>query len=107
GTRRAGAAGEAEPVHLADHGIAGDAAQGAGDLAGRQALGPEILELFDAVVGPVQQLGHETGSLMASATRYRTPRITTYKACGRAATPCPQQAAQGNQWVCASIQADR
>ena len=50
---RAGAAGQAQAVDLADHGIAGDPAKGARDLAGGKPLGPERLELLDAVVGPV------------------------------------------------------
>jgi hypothetical protein len=38
----------------------GLARQGAGDLAGRQPFGPEILELLDSIVCPIQQLGHKT-----------------------------------------------
>ena len=55
----AGPSGQAQTVHLADHGIAGDPAQSAGDLAGRKPLGPEIFQLFDAVVGPVYELVHK------------------------------------------------
>ena len=44
---------QAEPVDLADHGIAGHAlADPGGDLAGGQALGPHPLQLLDAIVGP-------------------------------------------------------
>ena len=42
--RRLGAAGQPEPVHLADHGVAGDAAELCGDLTRRQAVGPQLLQ---------------------------------------------------------------
>ena len=49
------AAGKAEPVHLADHRVAGDAmAKPAGDLAGAQPFRPELLEKLHAFVGPGQ-----------------------------------------------------
>jgi hypothetical protein len=41
-------------MHFADDGIAGYPAQNAGDLARREPFGPEILELFDAVIGPIR-----------------------------------------------------
>ena len=42
--RRLGAAGEAEPMHLADHRVARDAAELGSDLAGREAIGPQFLQ---------------------------------------------------------------
>ena len=50
--RRAGPAGQAQTVHLPDHGVAGHPAQNPGDLAGRQALGPERLQLVNAFLRP-------------------------------------------------------
>src|SRR5580704_14995241 len=52
GRRRLGAAGQAETMHLADHGVARDAAELGGDLARRQAVGPEFFEQFDPLVSP-------------------------------------------------------
>ena len=49
-----GAAGQAEPVHFADHGIARHISEFRGDLAGRKAAFPEFLQLLDAIVGPGQ-----------------------------------------------------
>ncbi len=46
------ASGKAEAVNLADHRVAGDAAELAGDLAGGKAVLPELLQQFDAFVGP-------------------------------------------------------
>ena len=46
------AVGEAEAVHLADHRVAGDAAELLGDLAGALAVGPHGLEGLDTFVGP-------------------------------------------------------
>jgi len=40
-------------VHLADHGIAADTAELAGNLARAEALGPQFSEKFDALVSPV------------------------------------------------------
>src|ERR1051325_3683952 len=42
-------------MHLADHGIAGDAAKLAGDLARRKPVGPELLEQLHPFIRP----GHE------------------------------------------------
>ena len=53
---RLGAAGQSQPVHLADHGVARDAAQFAGDLAGGKPVRPELLEQFDPLVGPRHEL---------------------------------------------------
>ena len=91
--RRAGPARQAQPVDLADHGIAGDPAQGAGDLAGRQAFGPKRLELLNPVVGPVHRVH---GKLLARqahslrATRYRTAAQGTNKRWRGSPSPCPQ-----------------
>jgi two-component system phosphate regulon response regulator PhoB len=52
GGGRFGAARQAEPVHLADHCVAGDAAQFGRDLARRKAVGPQLLQQFDAFVSP-------------------------------------------------------
>src|SRR5579872_2661091 len=41
GARRGGASGKPEPVNLADHGVATDAAERPGNLTGRQTLVPE------------------------------------------------------------------
>ena len=54
GARRTGTAGETQPMHFAYYGVAGNAAQHAGDLTCREPLGPKILELLDAVFGPVR-----------------------------------------------------
>src|SRR3990167_4354934 len=57
--RRSGPARQAQTVHLADHGVAGDpAAQLFGDLARGLALEPELLQRAYAVVGPA--CGHAT-----------------------------------------------
>ena len=49
------AAREVEPVHLADHGVAGDTrTQPPGDLAGAQALRPELLQELHALICPGQ-----------------------------------------------------
>lgn len=47
-----GAARQSEPVHLADHRIAGNAAQLCGNLARRQAVGSQLLQRLDALVSP-------------------------------------------------------
>src|SRR5580692_6516432 len=52
GRRALGAAGQAETVYLADHGVARDAAELGGDLACRKAIRPEFLEQFDPLVSP-------------------------------------------------------
>jgi ABC-2 type transport system permease protein len=44
---------EAEPVRLADHGVAADRAELVGDLARGHALRPQLLQPFDALVGPL------------------------------------------------------
>src|SRR5436190_12977114 len=49
---RLGAARKAEPVHLADHRIASDAAKLRGDLTRRQPVGPQLLQHFNALIGP-------------------------------------------------------
>ena len=104
GAGRAGAAGQAQAMDLADHGIAGDAAQGAGDLAGRKPFGPEVLQLLDPVVGPVCLChARSLGSIfrLDPATRSRLawglqpqdivpPATAAHKPCRGAATPCPQ-----------------
>src|SRR2546430_4525572 len=64
---RLGAARQPEPVHLADHGIAGNAAKLRGDLARRQPLCPEFLQSFDALIGP----GH--ASIPRQSPRRRSP----------------------------------
>ena len=52
GARRRRTAGEAQAVDFADDGVAGDAAQLTRDLAGAQAIGPELLQLLDAFFRP-------------------------------------------------------
>src|SRR5579875_57675 len=53
--RAFGATGQAETVHLPDHRIARNAAEFRRDLACRQALGPQFLQQFHPLVGPVHQ----------------------------------------------------
>src|SRR5262249_15514872 len=60
---RLGAARQPEPVHLADHRIAGNAAKLRGDLARRQPIRPEFLQRFDALIGP----GHALNSSPVAA----------------------------------------
>src|SRR5262249_53155523 len=60
---RLGAARQPEPVHLADHRIAGDAAKLRSDLARRQSIRPEFLQRFDALIGP----GHASNSSPVAA----------------------------------------
>ena len=43
-------------MHLADDGVARDAAELRSDLARRQAVGPKLLSHFDAFVGPAHAL---------------------------------------------------
>ena len=50
--RGGGAPREAEPVHLADDGIAGDAAEPPRDLASAQAFGPELFQQLHALICP-------------------------------------------------------
>src|SRR5262249_44176658 len=49
-----GAAGAAQPVHLADHGAPRHIAEFRGNLTGRQSAFPEFIQLLDAIVGPGQ-----------------------------------------------------
>ena len=56
---------KAQPVHLADHCVAGDAAKLFRDLAGALALRPHRLQLFDPIVCP----GHVILRLRAMARR--------------------------------------
>ena len=65
---RRGARLQAEPVRLADHGVARDAAELVGDVARGHALGPQLLQAVDPFVGPGQ--GH------ASLPRYHGLRAT-------------------------------
>src|SRR3982075_785261 len=65
---RFGAAGKSEPVHLADHGVAGNAAKLGGDLAGRQSVGPQPLQRLDAFISP----SHGLKSLASRGGEVRT-----------------------------------
>src|SRR5712691_4528927 len=56
--RRLGAPRQSEPVHLADHRVAGDAAKLCGNLTRRQPVGPKLLQHLDALVSP----GHASSS---------------------------------------------
>src|SRR6476646_9026343 len=78
--RRFGATRKPEPVHLADHGIAGDAAQLGGDLAGRQPVDPQPLERLDAFISP----SHGLKSLAS-----RRGEIRTESTCGRGTDALP------------------
>src|SRR6185312_2872186 len=49
-----GAAGQAQPVHLADHSVPCHISEFRGDLACRQSGFPELFKLLDAIVGPGQ-----------------------------------------------------
>src|SRR5215831_6003188 len=60
---RLGAARQPEPVHLADHRIAGNAAKLRSDLARRQPIRLEFLQRFDALIGP----GHASNSSPVAA----------------------------------------
>ncbi len=51
---RAGPAGQAQTMHLADNSIAADATHRERDLAGGQTLCPKRFELFNAIVRPVR-----------------------------------------------------
>ncbi len=66
---RLGAARQPEPVHLADHGVAGDAAEFGRDLAGRKAVRPQLLQQFDPLVCP--RPGHGLIPLPTHAARLR------------------------------------
>ena len=68
--RRPAAAGQLQPMNLADHGIAADAAQLRGDLAGAQPLGPKFAQKLDPFIVPV----HETILLLQPATVRIPPR---------------------------------
>src|SRR5262245_3282361 len=93
--RRLGAAGESEPVHLADHRVAGHAAELAGDLTRRQSLGPKLLQRLDALVSPAhaQFLGARRGgevrteSDWAWATTGWPKRIPFLLRCTRTSPP--------------------
>jgi hypothetical protein len=52
---RRGAAGKTEPMHLADDGIARDAAELLRDLRGAETRAPELVKGCNAIIGP----GHE------------------------------------------------
>src|SRR6185312_16005109 len=54
---------ELQPVDLADHRIAADATELGRDLAGAQALRPQLLQKFDTFVSPV----HATALLLKRA----------------------------------------
>src|SRR5262249_52613305 len=54
--RRLGAARQTQPMHLADHRVAGDAAELGRDLACRLALRPQLLQELYTVVGPTRFL---------------------------------------------------
>ena len=69
--RGGGAARKAEPVHLADHGVAGDAAESAGDLAGAQPFGPELLQQLDAFVGPCHNIAPGQSAARASCSAHQ------------------------------------
>ena len=65
-----GAAGKAEPVHLADHRISRHISEFRGDLAGRKAGLPELFQLLDAIVGP-GQYRHRTLPSLARRPSWR------------------------------------
>src|SRR4029453_110608 len=70
---RLGRAREAEAVPLADPRIASDAAKLRGDLTRRQPVGPQLLQHFNAFIGP----GH--GQILASR---RGGEVRTESHCG-------------------------
>src|SRR5262249_1389215 len=76
---RLGAARQPEPVHLADHRIAGAAAHLCGDFARRQPIRPEFLQRFNALIGP----GHASKFL---ASR-RGGEVQTESHCGPGQRP--------------------
>ena len=71
-----GAAGQPQPMHFADHRVAGHIAEFRGDLAGGKAGFPEFLQLLDAIVGPGQY-------------RHRTLPFVSRRPFGRAALASP------------------
>src|SRR5262245_52882181 len=93
--RRLGAARKSEPVHLADHRVAGHAAELAGDLTRRQSLAPKLLQRLDAFVSPAhaQFLGARRGgevrteSDWAWATTGWPKRIPFLLRCTRTSPP--------------------
>ena len=74
---------QAEAVHLADDGIAGDAAQFLGDLAGGLTFCPHLFERLDALIGP----GHRANSGFSlgghSSCHFRMGRRVDTRAAGR------------------------
>src|SRR5712691_5200163 len=71
--RRLGAPGKSEPMHLADHGVAGDAPELCGNLGSRQPVGPKLFQRLDALVSPA----HASGSSEASAAMGSRPQNPT------------------------------
>ena len=69
GGRRLGAAGQAQPMHLADDRVAGDAAELAGDLARGQPVRPELFQQLDPLVGP----GHDLFPHRKCQCRWQNP----------------------------------
>src|SRR5690606_9589949 len=63
-----GTPGQAEPVHLADHRVARDAAKLGGDLAGTQAILPELLQEFHPFIAPRHAAAPCTGNPSRSGT---------------------------------------
>src|SRR5262245_29855148 len=70
---RLGAARQAEPMHLADHGVARDAAELACDLTCRKSVGPQFLEQLDAFVSPA----HASESLRRRRSVLVSPENTS------------------------------
>src|SRR5262245_2155848 len=77
--RRLGAPRQAEPVDLADHGVARDATELGRNLARRQALRPQFLELLDPLVGPahVFPLAGEIHRFMLPSSSVRPTEVQT------------------------------
>ena len=64
--RRFGAARASEPVHLADHCVAGDAAEFRRDLRSGEAVGPQLFQQFDAFVSPAHSSEFLASTFLAS-----------------------------------------
>jgi hypothetical protein len=87
GSRRGGAlgaAGKAQPVDLADHGVPRHVPEFRGDLAGGKSAFPELFQLFDAIVRP-GQYRHRTLSLA-----WRRPILGQRCGVNRLKNPCWQ-----------------
>src|SRR5579871_1365545 len=80
-----GAAREPKTMHLADHGIAGDAAKLCGDLTRGQSVAPHLLQALDALIGP----GHAAAPFRRWRDEYRFRQNPTPGQAAPFADPTP------------------